>query len=277
MRYLEHQNKKISFAGLGTTGFWHGRNSRLEECILTAVSDYGVSVLDTAEMYGKSEHALKDVMRKAGRENIFLVDKILPEHINVKDFSRSLENSLTHLGTDYIDLYLLHWREDADLHVLVEQMHRAKAEGKIRKWGVSNFDTCDLRDLLDCDGSDCFCNQVFHCVYERGCEVELLPYMKEHGILPMAYSSLGSNYHPHPDIRKNKAVMEMCRIYDIPVENVMLKLLQDMGVITLFSTSSLSHLHDNLRDIPEEAYSAVSKVLVREFPAPEKGYPLVKI
>ncbi len=277
MRYYEHNGMKISYSGLGTTGFWDGRNDRLETCILKAVSDYGVTLVDTAEMYGKSEQALRPVLRKAGRDNIFLVDKILPEHAGRKDFMTVLERGLEHLGTDHIDLYLLHWRENADLAEVVSLMEQARQEGKIREWGVSNFDTSDLEDLLACGGTGCFCNQIFHSVYERGCETRLLPYMKEHRILPMAYSVLGSNYHPHPDIRKNRAVMEICGRYDVPPENIMIRFLQDMDVITLFSTSSLTHLHDNLKDIPAEAYQAAAAVLDRELPAPDHIYPLVKI
>jgi diketogulonate reductase-like aldo/keto reductase len=93
----------------------------------------------------------------------------------------------------------------------------------------------------------------------------------------MSYSSLGSNYHPHPDIHRNTAVMEACRAYGIAPEAVMLRMNTEQGFAALFSTSSLSHLHSNLQEVPDEAYREIFARMDQEFPAPDHGYPLVKI
>ena len=270
----------ISQYGIGTTGFWSGRNQGLCDCIQTAIREYGVTVLDTAEMYGsgRCEEALGKAISVFPREQLFLVDKILPSNVTEKRFRECLKNSLIRLGTDAVDLYLLHWREDADLEVLVREMEQARADGLIRHWGVSNFDVEDLEDLMRVEhGNHCFCNQIFYNIYERGAEYELLPYMKAHDILPMSYSSLGSDYHPHPDIHKNEAVMKLCRDTGIAPEAYMLRMNAEMGFVTLFSTSSLSHLHANLKAIPDSAYAQFRELIDREFPAPDHRYPLVKI
>lgn len=274
------KNQGWSVYGIGTTGFWSGKNQGLCDCIQTAVKEYGISVLDTAEMYGngRCEEALGKAIRIFPREQLFLVDKILPSNVKKERFRTCLKNSLMRLGTDYIDLYLLHWREKADLELLVQEMESAKADGLIHHWGVSNFDVTDLEDLLKIkDGKNCFCNQIFYNIYERGVEYELLPYMNAHGILPMSYSSLGSNYHPHPDIYMNKVVMKLCRDSGISPEAYMLRMNAEQGFVTLFSTSSISHLHANLLDIPDELYQQFKQLIDREFPAPDHKYPLVKI
>ncbi|MBO6157823.1 MAG: aldo/keto reductase [Firmicutes bacterium] len=270
----------MSAYGLGTTSYWSGRNQGLDACIHEAVEKYGISVLDTAEMYGngRSEEALGKTIRDMNRETLFLVDKILPDNADEARFRNSLVNSLKRLKTDYLDLYLLHWRENADLSFVVPAMEAAVKEGLIRRWGVSNFDTHDLRDLLAVPGgANCFCNQIFYNVYERGCEYALVPLMKEHNILPMSYSSLGSNYYPHPDIHRIPPVMDVCRLGSLKPEALMLKWNVRHGFCTLFTTTSIQHLRDNLQEIPEDIYQRFEQVIEQEFPAPDHEYPLVKI
>lgn len=246
---------------------------------MTAYNEYGMNLFDTAEMYGngRCEAELGKALKGINRENLFIVDKIHPDHANARDFDKSLSDSLARLKMDYIDLYLLHWRENADLSFLVRAMRRAQQEGKIRYWGVSNFDINDLEDLLEKGGHDCYCNQIFYTLFERGAQTRLLPFMKEKGILPMSYSSLGSNYYSHPDIHRNKRIMNICREYDVSPESYMLKMNEEAGFAALFSTSSLSHLHNNLQDISSDTYNALKPVFEEEFPAPQNYYPLVKI
>ncbi|MBR3392817.1 MAG: aldo/keto reductase [Firmicutes bacterium] len=270
----------ISAYGLGTTLFWSGSNPGLSACIREAVDRFGISVLDTAEMYGngRCEEALGKTIRELPREKLFLVDKILPDNANEQQFQQSLHTSLKRLKVDYIDLFLLHWREDADLSFVVSAMEEAVKEGLIRQWGVSNFDTHDLLDLFAIpDGNHCFCNQIFYNIYERGCEVQLLPLMIKHGILPMSYSSLGSHYHPHPDIHQNQAVMEVCRRAGVSPEALMLRWNAEHGFCALFSTSSVEHLRQNLQEVSDDVYHQFEQVIEKQFPAPDHVYPLVKI
>ncbi len=271
---------EIPAFGLGTTGYWSGENPGLTACIREAIDRYELTVLDTAEMYGEGrcETALGKAIRGIRRDRLFLVDKILPGNANERSFQQSLRASLQRLGTDYIDLYLLHWRENADLSYLVHAMESAVREGLIRHWGVSNFDPADMKDLLAVPHGDrCFCNQVFYSIYERGCEYELLPFLKAHHILPMSYSSLGSNYHPHPDIHKNRAVMKLCKAEGITPEAMMLRWNAEHGFCALFSTSSIIHLRENLREIPEDVMLRFHETIDREFPPPTHAYSMVKI
>ena len=266
----------LSLMGLGTTNLWNGPDSRKEEVFLTAIREYGIRVIDTAEMYGRAEEGAAGILEKAGRGNIFLIDKILPGNVTEEGFERSLERSLKRLGTDYIDLYLLHWREDADLELLVRKMEAAKQSGKIREWGVSNFDTKDLRDLMKYT-DHVFANQVFYSVYERGIEVELLPFMRDHGIHPISYSALGSGYISHPNIRDNERVMRLCAKWQVEPEAVLLRRITEEDVLALFSTSSIHHLRQNLSEVPKEGVRELFEALDEEFPAPDHKYPLVKI
>jgi len=275
-----NEHSKMSIYGLGTTAFWSGSNPGAAVCIREAVEKYGMTVLDTAEMYGdgRCEAALARAIRGIDREKLFLVSKILPDNADEKHFRKSLTGSLQRLGTDYLDLYLLHWRENTDLHFLVPAMEAAVREGLIHRWGVSNFDTGDLQDLLAVeDGGHCFCNQIFYSIYERGCEKKLLPLMRELHILPMSYSSLGSDCYPHPDIHQHPEIMALCRAEKVPPEAMMLRWNAEQGFCTLFSTSSLPHLRDNLQEVPEEAFRRFQLLVERDFPAPAEGYPLVKI
>ena len=268
--------KHRSRIGLGTTNLWNGPDEKKEEVFLAAIRDYGVTVIDTAEMYGNAERGVARILKKAGRDKVYLIDKILPEHVTEEDFEKSLERSLQRLETKYIDLYLLHWRENADLELLVRKMEDAKKAGKIREWGVSNFDTEDLKDLLKYT-DHVYANEIYYSVYERGIEFECLPYMKEKGILPISYSTLGSGFVAHPDIRKNKRVMDLCAKHRVEPEAVLLRKIADAGVLALFSTSSLRHLGDNLAPLSEETLRELYPVLDEEFPAPAYKYPMVKI
>ncbi len=280
MKYFEKNGYRISASGLGTTQFWTGGTEEAAACLIKAVREYGVSLIDTAEMYGHGtcERVLGRLMKETGRDNIFLVGKILPENMTKSRFRGSLTGSLERLGTDRIDLYLLHWRGDTDLAVLAEEMELAKKEGLIGEWGVSNFDTRDLKDLFAVPGGTrCFCNQIYCSVFERGCETELLPFMKEHDVFPMAYSALGSPDLPRPDIRKNRRIMRFCEEYGLSPESLMLAFLQEAGFAALFSTSSLAHLETNLIEVPDEARERLRAVIDEEYPAPSETYPLVKI
>ena len=272
--------KKISAAGMGTTSFWSGSNAGLDRCIRTAVTEYGVTVLDTAEMYGggRCETELGKTVGSLDRESLFIVDKILPSNVQKKVFRRRLEESLKRLKTDYIDLYLLHWRENADLQLMVDEMEAARTDGLISAWGVSNFDVNDMRDLLDCEnGRNCFCNQIYYSVYERGTEFDLLPLLKQEHILPMAYSSLGSGFAAHPDIRREHRIMDACREAGIVPEAFMLKFVAEHGVQALFQTSSLQHLRDDLKEVPDRVYAEILPLFEEAFPAPQKAKPLVKM
>ena len=156
--------------------------------------DLGFRLIDSAEMYadGKSELLVGKALKGYRREDQYIVTKVLPENANRKRIYSSLDRSLTLLGTDYADLYLLHWRGDTDLSEFVACMENLKSKGKIRRWGVSNFDVQDMEDLWKVpDGRNCCMNQILYNLGSRGVEYDLVPWQRERGIPFMAYCPVG--------------------------------------------------------------------------------------
>ena len=156
--------------------------------------DIGFRLIDTAEMYadGKSELLIGKALRGYDRTQQFIVSKVYPENANRRRIYSSLDRSLALLGTDYLDMYLLHWRGEADLSEVVYCMEDLKAQGKIKRWGVSNFDVQDMEDLWRVpDGRNCCINQILYNLGSRGIEYDLLSWQREHGVPFMAYCPVG--------------------------------------------------------------------------------------
>jgi predicted oxidoreductase len=169
-------------------GSWHlaqGRHpaSEEEEALRTGIS-LGLALIDTAELYGdgRAEEMIGHVI--AGqRGKVFLVSKVLPDHATASGIRQACAGSLARLGTDYLDLYLLHWRGGAsDLSVVVDTFETLRAYGRIRRWGVSNFLVADMEDLYRVRGGDgCATNQVRYNLKNRSIERNLLPWCEQHG------------------------------------------------------------------------------------------------
>jgi diketogulonate reductase-like aldo/keto reductase len=181
--------------GQGSANLGQGRRPEAaeEEALGTGLS-LGMSLIDTAEMYGngRSEELIGRVV--AGqRDRVFLVSKVSPNHVAGDGIARACEASLGRLGTDHLDLYLLHWpSRDAPLSSIVAAFENLRAAGKIRAWGVSNFGVGDMEDLFRVPRGDrCATNQVLYNLAKRDIERDLLPWCKQHGMPVMAYSPLG--------------------------------------------------------------------------------------
>lgn len=152
--------------------------------------DLGVTLIDTAEMYadGSSEEVVGDAI-KGRREEVFLVSKFLPSNASAKRVPEACERSIKRMRVDRIDLYLYHWRGSSPLPETVEALERLRQAGKIRYWGVSNFDTDDMKEVLSLPGSPkASANQVLYNLNRRGIEFDLLPWQRGSGIPIMAYS-----------------------------------------------------------------------------------------
>jgi diketogulonate reductase-like aldo/keto reductase len=181
--------------GQGSANLGQGRRPEAaeEEALGTGLS-LGMVLIDTAEMYGngRSEELIGRVV--AGqRDRVFLVSKVSPNHVTGDGIARACEASLGRLGTDHLDLYLLHWpSRDAPLSGIVAAFENLHAAGKIRAWGVSNFRVSDMEDLFRVPRGDrCATNQVLYNLAKRDIERDLLPWCKQHGMPVMAYSPLG--------------------------------------------------------------------------------------
>src|SRR3982074_3431334 len=190
-----HDGITVPALGQGSANLGQGRRPEAaeEEALRTGLS-LGITLIDTAEMYGsgRSEELIGRVI--AGqRDRVFLVSKVSPNHVAGDGIARACDASLARLGTDHLDLYLLHWpSRDADLSSIVAAFESLRAAGKIRAWGVSNFKVSDMEDLSrGSHGDPCATNQVLYNLGNRGIEHDLLPWCEQHGLPVMAYSPLG--------------------------------------------------------------------------------------
>ena len=181
--------------GQGSAGLAQGRHPEAaeEEALRTGLS-LGMTLIDTAEIYGdgRSEKLIGRVI-SGQRDRVFLVSKVWPTHVRGDGIARACEASLARLGTNHLDLYLLHWpSRDADLSSIVAAFETLRAAGKIRAWGVSNFKVGDMEDLFRVPHGDrCATNQVPYNLGNRSIEQDLLPWCERHGMPVMAYSPLG--------------------------------------------------------------------------------------
>ncbi|MBQ0079546.1 MAG: aldo/keto reductase [Eubacterium sp.] len=156
--------------------------------------DIGMNLIDTAEMYadGKSELITGQAIKDRNREDIYIVSKVYPQNACREHIYSSVQRSLKLLGTDYLDMYLLHWREDADLAEVAWCMEDLKDKGFIRRWGVSNFDVDDMEDLWKVpDGDKCTINQILYNLGSRGIEYDLLQWQRDRKVPFMAYCPVG--------------------------------------------------------------------------------------
>ncbi len=191
-RVVLPNGERVPALGQGTWKMAEDPNRRSQEiAALRAGLDLGLTLIDTAEMYG--EGAAETLIGEAvagRRDEVFLVSKVYPHNGTRSGIVAACERSLRRLGTDRLDLYLLHWREEIPLEESIAGFEALQAAGKIRMWGVSNFDVADMSDLMDAGGAACATNQVLYNVTRRGPEFDLFPALASEGIPVMAYSPL---------------------------------------------------------------------------------------
>src|SRR5712671_7089932 len=190
-----HDGTTVPALGQGSANLGQERHPETEEedALRTGLS-LGMTLIDTAEMYGNGRSEKLIGRAIAGqRDRVFLVSKVSPNHVAGDGIARACEASLGRLGTDYLDLYLLHWpSREADLSSIVAAFESLRAAGKIRAWGVSNFKVTDMEDLFRVSHGDrCAANQVLYNLASRDIERDLLPWCEQHGMPIMAYSPLG--------------------------------------------------------------------------------------
>jgi diketogulonate reductase-like aldo/keto reductase len=186
----------IPALGQGSAGLGKGRHPKtVEEEALRAGISLGMTLIDTAEIYG-SEEFIGSVI--AGQRNrVFLVSKVWPTHVAGTGIARACEASLARLGTDYLDLYLLHWPSGVtNFSGVVTAFENLRSTGKIRAWGVSNFNVSELENLFRIpQGDRCATNQMPYNIGDRGIEHDVLPWCERHGMPVMAYSSTRGPQH----------------------------------------------------------------------------------
>jgi diketogulonate reductase-like aldo/keto reductase len=265
--------EKIAALGQGT---WHfGENPARwtqEVASLRLGIDLGMTVIDTAEMYGNgAAETLVGEAITGRRSEVFLVDKVLPHHASRAGTVRACEASLVRLGVDYIDLYLLHWRGRIPLAETIEGFAELKQNGMIRHWGVSNFDIDDMIELWGVPGGDeVQANQILYNLARRGPEYALLPWLAQHRITPMAYSPIEQGRlleHPalQPITLQHNAT---------PAQIALAWVLQHDGVNAIPRAGTPLHVRQNAAARDIELTRDDLHALDRAFPPPTRPHPL---
>ncbi len=239
--------------------------------------ELGLTLIDTAEMYG--DGAPEELVAEAiagRREHVYVVSKVLPSNASRRGTIAACERSLARLGTDYLDLYLLHWRGGYPLEETLEAFAALQKRGSIRYFGVSNFDTADLEEAWSlAHGSAVATNQVLYNLEERGIEWALLPWCHERGVPIMAYSPLGSD---STQLRTHAALAKIAARHNATPSRVALAwLLRHPDVVVIPKAASEKHVRDNYAALALKLTPADLAELDSALPPPQGAAPLAMI
>ncbi len=268
--------EEVPALGLGTWMMGDDTRKREEEiAALRRGMDLGLTLIDTAEMYGEgaSERLVGEAV--AGRrDEVFLVSKVYPHNASRQGTIEACERSLKRLGTDRLDLYLLHWRGQYPLAETVAAFEALKAAGKIRHWGVSNLDAADMRELVgEPDGGNVAANQVLYNLSRRGIEWDLMPFMERRGIPLMAYSPV-----EQARLLKNGKLAKLAAEHGVTVAQLALAFVLDrFGVIAIPKSGKVAHVEDNAKALDVVMTDELRSALDALFPPPKRQVPLEMI
>jgi diketogulonate reductase-like aldo/keto reductase len=257
---------QVSVIGQGTWYIDRGDRKRAVAALCRGV-DLGMTHIDTAEMYGDAELVIADAI--AGRrDEIFLVSKVLPSNASRRGTIAACERSLQRLKTDRLDCYLLHWRGSFPLAETVAAFEELISAGKIRSWGVSNFDADDLDEMLAIAGEGRMaCNQVLYHLRERAIEYAVIPWCEAHGVAVVAYSPFGHDEFPSPRSKAGELLQTIAEAHDASPRQVALGFLTRVAsVFAIPKASTPEHAADN-------AAAGELKLSDNELAALDKGFP----
>lgn len=276
-------NKQSVLAvGMGT---WHmGDDPAKEKAEIDALQagiKAGAAVIDTAEMYGEgnAETLVGKAIQPFTRGDLYLISKVYPWNASADELPKALDRSLARLGTDYLDLYLLHWRGDVPLAETVDALEAAKASGKIRAWGVSNFDVADMEELLRLENGDqCAANQVLYNLGARGIEYDLLPWQAEAEIPVIAYSPIAQGDRLGHHFKNDEVVKELAEAKGCTIFQLLLAwTLRQPHVLAIPQTSDSLHMLQNIEACKIVFSKSELAAIDARFPAPTKKQPLAMI
>lgn len=237
--------------------------------------ELGINLIDTAEMYG--EGGAEEVVGEAlqgKRQEAFIVSKVYPYNASRQGAVKACENSLKRLKTDVIDLYLLHWRGSIPLNETVEAFESLVEDGKIRYWGISNFDTSDMEELFGLPvGQQAQTNQVLYNLQNREVEWSLYPWCQKRHIPLMAYCPLGQG-----DLVKNKTLKAIAGRHNATAAQIALAwLLTKEDVISIPKAVRLEHIKENQQALNIKLTQEDLQFLEQKFPAPKKSVALAMV
>jgi diketogulonate reductase-like aldo/keto reductase len=259
--------------GLGTWQIGDRAALRAEEIATIRLAlDLGARLIDTAEMYGegRSETLVGEAIR-GRRDEVFLVSKIYPHNASQEGTVAACERSLRRLGTDRIDLYLLHWRGQVPLAETIDAFLALRRAGKIRHFGVSNLDLEDMQELWALPGADAVAtDQLLYNLTRRGIERDLLPWLRERRIPLMAYSPI-----ERAELVRNKKLLQFAKRHAMtPAQAALAWLLAHDDIIVIPKTGNRERLRENLGALEHALTAAQAAEIEKLFPAPARARAL---
>ncbi|WP_292153524.1 aldo/keto reductase [Brevundimonas sp.] len=248
------------------------RTGDAEQAALSRGLDLGLSLIDTAELYGNgaSERLVGEVIQ-GRRDEVFLVSKVRPENAGEMSMMLACERSLERLGVDRLDLYLLHWESRHPMDEIIAGFEELVDEGLIARWGVSNLDIRAMTIMEGIDGAEhCQTNQVLYHLGSRGVEFDLLPWMQERTMPLMAYSPLGRG-----ELLEHPALIAVAdRHGATPAQIALAALMLREGVVLIPKASTIAHVEDNAAALEIQLDGEDLEALDRAFPPPTSEQPL---
>ena len=275
--------ERVPVLGQGTWRMGEKKRAHADEVAALRLGiDLGMTLIDTAEMYGDggAEKVVGDAI-EGQRDRVFIVTKVYPHNASRSELPKACERSLKRLRIDTIDLYLLHWRERTPLlEATVETFEKLRSTGKIKRWGVSNFDADDMKELFDiCKRLRSIApttNQVLYNLENREIEFDLLPFLHQHStlnhqLIMMAYSPVGHGR----GLLENATLKKIAKCHDATTAQIALAwVLRQPNLIAIPKASDKNHVRDNARSTDIKLTKEDLADLDREFPPPKSQRPL---
>ncbi|MDT6980917.1 aldo/keto reductase [Levilactobacillus zymae] len=279
MKTVTLAGQTVPAIGIGT---WHmgddPRQRSAEIATIQAGLAAGARVIDTAEMYGsgRAETLVGEALQGIDRQGVFLISKVLPENASRARMRASVEASLSRLGTDYLDLYLYHWRGRVPLAETVTELQHLQADGIIRAWGVSNFDVSDLDELWALpQGANAQANEDLYHLGSRGVDYAVLPWQRQHHLPLIAYSPVAQGDAWGQHLTTNPVVQQLADKYQVSVYQILLAwVIRQPQVLAIPQTSSVAHMRQNLAAGELTLSPADLDALDQQYPAPTHKQPL---
>jgi diketogulonate reductase-like aldo/keto reductase len=259
-------------------GTWHmaedPRRRKEEIGALRLGIDLGMTLIDTAEMYadGAAEQLVGEAI-EGFRDDVFLVSKVLPHHATLRGTIEACEHSLARLGVDELDLYLLHWRGAVPLEETLDAFDTLPGAGKIRNWGVSNFDLPDMEELVNLpEGTSVRTDQVLYNLEHRGIEFDLLPWCERGQVPIMAYSPIEQG-----ELLRHPVVMSVAARHEAtPAQAALAWVLRHENVCAIPRATKPFHVRENRSALDIRLSAADLAELDRAFPPPTRKQPLAE-
>jgi len=267
--------KHVPVLGQGTWGMGESKSARAREVAALRLGiELGMTLIDTAEMYGDggSEKVVADAI-EGQRNRVFIVTKVYPHNVSRTQLPKVCERSLKRLRVETIDLYLLHWREKTPrIEETVETFEELRSSGKIKRWGVSNFDVDDMEELWSIEsGANCTTNQVLYNLENREIEFDLLPWGQKKKLPIMAYSPVGHS----GQLLRNAALEKIAKTHNAtPAQVALAWVLRQPNVIAIPKASTEAHVRNNAASLKIKLTKEDLTDLDREFPPPKSNKSL---